>query len=92
MPRFLLCDFPLGSPAGRARDAASQRAALEMALRLFEAAPGPRTTVQLPIRWSYNPDWKLGFFNVERMSPEELERDRRDDLIFRKLWQKPAEP
>jgi hypothetical protein len=92
VPRFLFCDFPLGSPAGRARDAASQRAALEMALRLFEAAPGPRTTVQLPIRWSDNPDWKLGFFNVERMSPEELERDRRDDLIFRKLWQKPAEP
>ena len=92
VPRFLFCDFPLGSPAGCARDAASQRAALEMALRLFEAAPGPRTTVQLPIRWSDNPDWKLDFYNVERMSPEELERDRRDDLIFRKLWQKPAEP
>ncbi|MFP6698580.1 MAG: hypothetical protein VCF08_17045 [Alphaproteobacteria bacterium] len=91
VPRFLYCDFPLGNPAGRPRDTASQQAALALALRLFETAPGPRTTVQLPVRWSDNPDWKLDFFNVEKMSPEEVERDRRDDLAWRKLWQKPAE-
>ena len=80
VPRFLYCDFPLGSPAGRPYDTNSQRAALELALRLFEFAPGPRTTVQVPIRWSDNPDWKLDFFNVEHMLPDELERTRQEEF------------
>jgi hypothetical protein len=76
VPRFLFTDFPLGNPAGRPHDPASQRATLEMALRVLESAPGPRTTVQNPLRWSDNPDWKLDYSNVERLSPEEIARRR----------------
>lgn len=76
VPRFLFSDFPLGNPAGRPHDVASQAATLEMALKLLGTASGPRTTCQSPIRWSDNPDWKLDYSNIERISPEELERQR----------------
>jgi hypothetical protein len=76
VPRFLFSDFPLGNPCGRPHDKASQRATLALALRLLETAPGPRTTVQNPIRWSDRADWKLDYNNVERMPPEELARRR----------------
>jgi len=84
VPRFLYCDFPLGSPAGRPHDPASQAAALELALRLLESAPAARTTVQLPERWSDNPDWKLDFFNVPHMSAAEFKRVREEELSRRK--------
>jgi hypothetical protein len=32
--------------------------------------------VQSPLRWSDNPDWKLDYSNVERLSPEEIARRR----------------
>src|ERR1700680_4346888 len=47
--RFLFSDFPLGNPAGRPNDPGSQAATLELALRVLEAAPAPRTTVQSPL-------------------------------------------
>jgi len=84
VPRFLYCDFPLGCPAGRPNDPVSQATALELALRLLESAPAPRTTVQLPERWSDNPDWKRTFFNVKEMSAEEFERVREHELSWRK--------
>jgi hypothetical protein len=80
VPRFLFSDFPLGNPAGRPNDEASQAATLEMALDLLESATGPRTTRQSPIRWSDNPDWKLDYSNVERIAPDELERRRLEFL------------
>ena len=46
--RFVFSDVPLGNPAGRPFDVASQQLALECALRLLETAPGPRTTWQSP--------------------------------------------
>ena len=76
VPRFLFSDFPLGNAAGRPNDPASQAATLELALKLLETAPGPRTTVQSPQRWSNDPDWKLDFSNLERMSPEEIAKRR----------------
>ena len=76
VPRLLFSDFPLGNAAGRPNDPASQAFTLELALRLLESAPGPRTTVQSPLRWSSNPDWKLDYSNVERLAPEELRRRR----------------
>ena len=78
VPRFLFSDFPLGNAAGKPHDAASQRATLELALRLLEVAPAPRTTVQSPQRWS-DASWKLDYSNVERMAPEEIQK-RRDDF------------
>jgi len=76
VPRFLFSDFPLGNPAGRPNDPASQAFTLELALRVLETAPGPRTTVQSPLRWSDNPDWKLDYSNIARLSPEEVARRR----------------
>jgi hypothetical protein len=76
VPRLLFSDFPLGNPAGRPKDAASQAETLALALDLLERAPVSRTTVQSPLRWSDNADWKLDFQNVARMSPEEIARRR----------------
>ena len=78
VPRFLFSDFPLGNAAGRPKDPESQAFTLELALRVLETAPGPRTTVQSPLRWSDNPDWKLDFSNIEQMSPEEIARRKRE--------------
>src|SRR3954464_6686436 len=76
VPRFLFSDFPLGNPAGKPHDPESQAFTLELALRVLETAPAPRTTVQSPLRWSDNPDWKLDFSNIARLSPEEIARRR----------------
>jgi len=76
VPRFLFSDFPLGNAAGRPKDPASQAHTLELALRILEAAPAPRTTVQSPLTWSARPDWKLDYCNVDRLAPEEISRRR----------------
>src|ERR1700745_1615693 len=78
VPRFLFSDFPLGNAAGRPRDPQSQRFTLELALRLLEAAPAPRTTVQSALCWTENPSWKLDYSNIERLSPDEIRRRRRE--------------
>jgi D-proline reductase (dithiol) PrdB len=57
VPRCLFSDFPLGNSAGRPHDVASQALTLELALRLLESAPGPRTTMQSPLRWSESAEW-----------------------------------
>ena len=75
-PRLLFSDFPLGNAAGRPNDVASQAATMELALKVLESAIGPRTTVQNPLRWSDNPDWKLDFSNIDQLSAEEIARRR----------------
>lgn len=89
VPRFLFSDFPLGNGAGKPHDPASQRATLELALKVLEGAPAPRTTVQSPLRWSDSPDWKLDYCNIERVGEEELHKLRaevdRDKEIARKI-------
>ena len=76
VPRFLFSDFPLCNPTGRPHDPQSQSFTLELALRGLEAAPGPRTTVQSPLRWSEDPAWKLDFSNIARLSRKEIARRR----------------
>jgi D-proline reductase (dithiol) PrdB len=76
VPRFLFSDFPLGNSAGKPFDVESQRRTLELALRLLESAPAPRTTVQSPQRWSDDPSWKRDYSNIDRLSPEGLARRR----------------
>ena len=75
-PRFLFSDFPLGNAAGRPNDEPSQAVTMELALDTLETAPGPRTTVQSPLRWDTSPDWKLDFQNIDQMSEEELNARR----------------
>ena len=72
VPRFLFSDFPLGNPAGKPKDKASQRATMNLALRVLETAVSPRTTVQNPIRWSADPSWKLDYSNIDQLSKEEI--------------------
>lgn len=76
VPRFVFSDFPLGNSAGKPNDVDSQSATLELALRVLESAPAPRTTVQSPQRWSDSLAWKIEFQNVEYMSAEEIARRR----------------
>jgi hypothetical protein len=76
VPRFLFSDFPLGNGAGRPHDAASQAFTFDLALRVLEQAPAPRTTVQSPLRWSASADWKLDYCNIERLTPDEIRRRR----------------
>ncbi len=76
VPRFLFSDFPLGNAAGRPKDPASQAFTLDLALSVLETAPAPRTTVQSPQRWGANPDWKLDYCNIERLTAEEIARRR----------------
>jgi D-proline reductase (dithiol) PrdB len=76
VPRYLFSDFPLGNAAGRPHDPQSQAQTLELALKLLESAPAPRTTVQSPLRWSDSADWKLDYCNVERVTPAELAQRR----------------
>ncbi len=72
VPRLLLSDSPLGNAAGKLGDVASQRPTLELALRVLESAPGPRTTMQSPLRWSADPAWKRDYCNIDHLAPEVL--------------------
>jgi D-proline reductase (dithiol) PrdB len=76
VPRFLFSDFPLGNPAGRPHDRASQDITLDLALRLLGGAPAPRTTVQSPLRWSADAAWRLDYSNIARLTPAEIARRR----------------
>jgi len=77
VPRLLWSDFPLGNSCGRPGDVASQRSTLELALRLFETATAPRTTVASPLRWSDDASWKDDFSNTDLLTAEEIARRRR---------------
>ena len=82
VPRFLFSDFPLGNSAGRPFDKVSQAETLELALRVLESAPGPRTTVQSPQRWSEDASWKLDYNDLSKLTPEKIaERRKEFDVI-----------
>jgi hypothetical protein len=76
VPRFLFSDFPLGNAAARPCDLESQTLNFELALRLLESAPASRTTLQSPLVWSADPDWKLDYSNIEKLSKQELAKLR----------------
>jgi len=88
VPRFVFSDFPLGNSAGKPFDPESQAATLELAFKVLETAPGPRTTVQSTQRWSEEAGWKLDFQNVERIDPKELQRRRIEFDEIKKVGQK----
>ena len=78
VPRFLFSDFPLGNQAGRPFDVESQRQTLELALRVLESAPGPRTTVQSPLRWADDAAWKRDYNDLTQLSPEKIAERRKE--------------
>jgi len=78
VPRFLFSDFPLGNSAGRPFDVESQRQTLELALQLLERAPGARTTMQSPLRWSEDASWKRDYLDLASLSPEKLAERRKE--------------
>jgi len=82
VPRFLFSDFPLGNSAGRPFDVESQRQTLELALQLLERAPGARTTMQSPLRWSEDASWKRDYLDLTSLSPEKIaERKKEFDEV-----------
>ena len=78
VPRLLFSDFPLGNAAAKPNDVASQDLNFQLALRLLESAPAPRTTVQSPLRWSDDPTWKMDYSNLDRLSSQEITRLREE--------------
>jgi D-proline reductase (dithiol) PrdB len=78
VPRFLFSDFPLGNSAGRPFDVESQTQTLELALRVLESAPGPRTTVQSSQRWNADARWKLDYLDLTKLTPEKIEERRKE--------------
>src|SRR5262245_35270035 len=78
VPRFLFSDCPLCSSGGRPFDVESQRQTLELALRVLESSPAPRTTVQSPLRWSEDAAWKRDYNDLSKLSPEKIAERRRE--------------
>ena len=76
VPRFLFSDFPLGNSCGKPHEPDTQRFTLDLALKVLESAVGPRTTVQSPLRWTEDGDWKNDYHHLDRMSPEEVAKRR----------------
>ena len=83
VPRFLFSDFPLGNSAGRPFDVPSQAQTLELALRVLETAPGPRTTVQSPQRWNDDARWKLDYLDLTKLTPEKIEERRKEFAVVK---------
>lgn len=78
VPRLLFSDFPLGNAAAKPNDVVSQDLNFQLALRLLESTPAPRTTVQSPLRWSDNSSWKMDYSNLDRLSSQEITRLREE--------------
>jgi len=87
VPRFVFSDLPLGNAAALPDDPASQDATLELALGLLERAFAPRTTVQSPLRWTREIDWKRHVMNVAALTPEELEQRRAENRAIKQVAQ-----
>ena len=78
VPRFLFSDFPLGNSAAKPRDLASRDLTLRGAFNLLQEADAARTTVQSPLVWAKDEDWKGDYANIERLSEYEIRLRRRE--------------
>ncbi len=63
VPRFVFTDLPLGNPCGPPGDREAQHLVVETALKLFDTAFAPRTTVQAAVSW---PDhqWRSSYMAI----------------------------
>jgi len=76
VPRLLFSDLPLDHSAGLPGDRSSQDLTLELGLRLLEAAPGARTTVQSPLRWPGGDGWRDDYLNPKALKAADTDRAR----------------
>ncbi|MCP4002762.1 MAG: hypothetical protein GY725_01075 [bacterium] len=72
MARFLFSDFPLGNPCGVPYDREMQQSMVAHALDLLESARLPRTTVQAPVRFGSDEDWKARYARIDASNREQL--------------------
>lgn len=78
VPRLAFADFPLGNAAGRPHDTDSQRLSLALALDLLNTAQRANTTRRLDLDWDNDNDWKQDFYNLDRLSSEEVAKLREE--------------
>ena len=76
VPRFAFSDFPLGNGAGMPHDQDSQDETLRLALKLLGEATAPCSTVQSPLEWAADHDWKLDYSNADRLTADEIKARR----------------
>ena len=73
VPRFYFTDFPLGNPCGHPWAGDMQREIVRNALKLFEAATAPRTTVRSPFAWKEDGAiWRPRYGRVTLENREQL--------------------
>jgi D-proline reductase (dithiol) PrdB len=73
VPRFYFNDFPLGNPCGHPWQPEMQREIMRRALRLFETARGPRTTVKSPFTWHEDGAvWRARYGRVDAAEKQRL--------------------
>jgi len=73
VPRFYFTDFPLGNPCGHPWRPDMQREILRQALRLFETAKAPRTTIKAPFAWKEEGSlWRTRYGRVDPADQERL--------------------
>lgn len=88
VPRFYFNDFPLGNPCGHPWQPQMQRDIVRHALRLFENATGPRTTVKSPFTWHEDGAvWRARYGRVDAADKQrllELGAERRRQQAARK--------
>jgi hypothetical protein len=73
VPRFYFNDFPLGNPCGHPWKPEMQRDVVSQALRLFEIAEGPRTTVKSPFTWHEDGAvWRARYGRVDAADEQRL--------------------
>ena len=73
VPRFYFTDFPLGNPCGYPYARDMQREIVRSALKLFETATAPRTTVKAPFAWKEEGAiWRARYGRVEPANRERL--------------------
>lgn len=73
VPRFYFTDFPLGNPCGHPWAGDMQREIARNALKLFETARAPRTTVRSPFAWKEDGAvWRPRYGRVTAENREQL--------------------
>ena len=79
--------MPLGNAAGLPYDVASQDRTLDLALRMLEEAPGPRTTVVNPLGWPGPVGWRRDYLNLAALSAEGIAERRAENERAREIAQ-----